>query len=99
MWVLYSGSVAPVDLDQAPSYWHIAETAAIKHLGKTLLDARLGAGALSLRGPISSGTRAAALTALSRLGDTDLTTMVNPALRDKWFLLGLDLSISGRTAE
>ena len=47
-------SAANVDIDsRIRTYSDIAEVAAVKHLGMTLLEAHIPAGALDLRGPIA----------------------------------------------
>ena len=81
-------AVAEIPLDgKFRTYAGLAETAAIKHLGMTLLEAHVPARALSLRGPVSVSSKAEALSALLAL--TDDVELSDPIAVSSgaWFLL------------
>jgi len=81
-------AVAEIPLDgKFRTYAGLAETAAIKHLGMSLLEARVSVAALSLRGPVSACSKADALSMLLGLTvDAEPSALISVSC-GVWFLL------------
>jgi len=80
-------AVAEIPLDgKVHTYAGLAETAAIKHLGKGAA-AEVPAGALSLRGPVTACSKADALSTLSALTDDAEPSDLIAVSCGSWFLL------------
>jgi hypothetical protein len=80
-------AVAEIPLDgKVRTYAGLAETAAIKHLGMSLLEAHVPAGALSLRGPVSASSKTEALSILALTDDVELSNLIAVSCGD-WFFL------------
>ena len=81
-------AVAEIPLDgKFRTYAGLAETAAMKHLGMSLLEAHVPVAALSLRGPVSASSKAVALSILSVLTNDAEQSDVIEVLSGAWFLL------------
>ena len=92
--VVYRGTSVNVDFDgKIRTFSDIAKVAAIEH-GMTLVDARVPAGALSLRGPVAytDDLNDAVLVSLRGLDTLSLGRVIDRARvpRGAWFLLEID---------
>ena len=88
--VVYRGTSVNVDFDgKIRTFSDIAKVAAIEHLGMTLVDARVPAGALSLRGPLVAASKDLALAELKPMGGVELSDEIDRARvpLGAWFLL------------
>ena len=101
--VIHDGCAVSVSL--APTiqtYWDIAEVGAVKHLGMTLLDARIPSRNLSLRGPVAATADMdeSVFTALKGLTPLSLARMVDwtNSSNGTWFLLEIENAAPPRTA-
>jgi len=95
--IVYRNSSVNIDVDgKIRTYSDIAESAAVKHLGMTLLEAHVPGSALSLRGPVAAASKAVALSALVLVGGLELSDEIDHAqvTAGAWFLLEIDLAFS-----
>ena len=96
--VVYGGASTDIFIDgRIRTYSGIAEAAAVKHLGMTLLDAHVPASALFLRGPVVAASKLLALGELKNVGGLELSDEIDHARvsNGAWFLLEINGSSVG----
>lgn len=78
------------------TYWDVAKAAASEHLGKRAAE-EIGAGAISLRGPVTAGLEEDARAALAGCSKKLVGKIDSPAdVYEAWFLLEINTSAGGR---
>lgn len=93
--VLFRDVSVNINLDgMIHTFSDIAEAAAVKHLGTTLLDARIPASALSLSAPVVAASKNSALTAFRGIEDVELSDAINCShvTNGAWFLLNIRIT-------
>jgi hypothetical protein len=93
--VVYLSGVVTIRFDATIlTNWDIARVATILHLGRRRAE-DIPAVALSLRGPVTADSIAAATSALAALDKTELAMKVDTVVPRPWFLLEIDLAPGG----
>lgn len=78
------------------TYWDVAEAAVIKHLGKRAAE-EIGAGAISLSGPVTADSEEDARAALTGCSKRLVGKISSPSdVYEAWFLLEINTSAGGR---
>ena len=92
--VVFAGKSTNIDLDgKIRTNSDIAENAATKHLGMTLLEAEVPTSALSLRGPVFAASKAEALHFLVALTDEAELSDLIAVSSGAWFLLTIHVLV------